>query len=310
MSGSSLPYIGSKISLISNAEIRYEGILYTINTEESTIALQNVKSFGTEGRKVPNVPASDEVYDFIIFRGKDIKDLTVLEGAGQKAGALVDPAIVSMNQAPKVGGTNRQQRDDRSGARGGGGGRWEDRRGNWGYGDKGYGGKGKGGYYSGGGYSGGGYSGGGYYGGYGRSERPHRRPPTRTGPVGELVPNVNPEAKAEVKEEFDYAGNASKLEKPDESAVSTAGTTVRTGYSKNKGFFDDISCDALDRKERSTQGAAVDPAIFDQRAKQRATDKETFGAIAAQRRPFGGYRRSYGKGRGGKGGKGKGRNYY
>ncbi|KAF4674015.1 Protein LSM14 A [Perkinsus chesapeaki] len=304
MSGSSLPYIGSKISLISNAEIRYEGILYTINTEESTIALQNVKSFGTEGRKTPNVPPSDEVYDFIIFRGKDIKDLVVLEGAGQKPGPLADPAIVSMNKAPRVsGGDNRgqQHRDDNRRGRG----RWEDRGGNWG----GYSGGGGKGYGKGYGGKGGSYYGG-YSGGYNRSDRPaHRRPPSRTGPVGELVPNVNPEAKAEVKEEFDYAGNASKLEKPDESAVSTAGTTVRSGYNKTKGFFDDISCDALDRKERTTTQSG-DPGVADQRAKMRATDKETFGAIAAQRRPFGGYRRPYGKGRGGKGGKGVSRSWW
>eukprot|EP00435_Cladocopium_sp_Y103_P045019 s892_g12.t2 len=66
---------------------------------ESTIALQSVRCFGTEGRKMPEIPPSSEVYDFIIFRGQDIKDLTVLEGQG-KPSSTTDPAIISVNQRP------------------------------------------------------------------------------------------------------------------------------------------------------------------------------------------------------------------
>ena len=34
-----LPYLGSKISLISQSDVRYEGILYTIDTVANTVAL-------------------------------------------------------------------------------------------------------------------------------------------------------------------------------------------------------------------------------------------------------------------------------
>lgn len=58
--------------------VSYVGTLHEISSENSTVALEQVKSFGTEGRDPENeIPPSDNVYEYIVFRGSDVKDLRI-----------------------------------------------------------------------------------------------------------------------------------------------------------------------------------------------------------------------------------------
>ena len=132
-----MPYIGARISLISQLHIRYEGVLYTIDPKAQTVALQNVRCFGTESRQAASfVPPSTDVFEFIIFGAKDIKDLSVLQSESKPA--FNDPAIVSSHAAPTAqmqaqhsqqikqqsgtAGDEHDAGDRRGGGRGGGGG--------------------------------------------------------------------------------------------------------------------------------------------------------------------------------------------
>lgn len=54
------------------------GTLHEINPEASTIALENVVSHGTEGRRgnaAEEIAPSASVYEYIVFRGSDVKDI-------------------------------------------------------------------------------------------------------------------------------------------------------------------------------------------------------------------------------------------
>lgn len=94
--------LGSKISLISKKNIRYEGTLYSINETDATVALQNVRAFGTEGRETEDavaVPATDQIHPYLLFRGQDIKDLHVHENAAAVSPAVNEPSTSSKNNS-------------------------------------------------------------------------------------------------------------------------------------------------------------------------------------------------------------------
>lgn len=82
----------------------YVGTLHEINSETSTVALENVTSFGTEGRKAnpdDEIPPSDSVYEYIVFRGSDVKDLRIEEAPAPKEAKPPqvpnDPAILGVS---------------------------------------------------------------------------------------------------------------------------------------------------------------------------------------------------------------------
>ena len=56
-------------------------------------------SYGTEGRSEEEVPASDNVYEYIVFRGSDVKDLRIEKEPEKKREEVKvpdDPAILGV----------------------------------------------------------------------------------------------------------------------------------------------------------------------------------------------------------------------
>ena len=86
----------------------YVGTLHEINPEASTIALENVISHGTEGRRgnpAEEIAPSASVYEYIVFRGSDVKDISFADEQKENQQPEPpqvpdDPAILGVSQSP------------------------------------------------------------------------------------------------------------------------------------------------------------------------------------------------------------------
>ncbi|CAK9297667.1 unnamed protein product [Gordionus sp. m RMFG-2023] len=93
-------YLGSKLSLISKACIRYEGVLHSIDPVKATLTLSNVRMFGTENRNLESpVDPSDKLYRYISFKGSDLKDIYMCEDKKTPSNDIPDPAIIEHSEA-------------------------------------------------------------------------------------------------------------------------------------------------------------------------------------------------------------------
>ncbi|KAH7695291.1 CAR-1 protein, partial [Aphelenchoides avenae] len=109
MTQSQTPYIGSKISLISKLDIRYEGILYTVDSNDPLLR----HGGPPDGHPVPG---REETFEYIIFKASDIKDLIVCEAPKppEICGLPYDPAILTVSQTPVEPAKSAAQKTDTS----------------------------------------------------------------------------------------------------------------------------------------------------------------------------------------------------
>jgi protein LSM14 len=306
--------VGSRISLISKSEIRYEGFLNFINAKENTVGLKNVRMHGTEGRKngQGEIPAGDKLYEYIVFRGADIKDLTVYEDS------LPDPAIISAqpaqtgNSKDNAWNQNREHRPAQAGGRGRGG--------------QSYGGqqsynnnqqsynipapRGRGGYQH--------DAPAHHTGGRGAQQSQRGRGFSDRRPMGAGAPQQHQQhqqqhqqhsqqqraprlehtgrefapvqgAPKEFKEDFDFS--KARADFHQETENNKAAAEGKKAYDKTSSFFDNLSSDVTDRKDRA-RGQAF-------REQQKKVDTETFGNDFVGAHANTRYRRGgHGRGRG------------
>ncbi|KAK9864735.1 hypothetical protein WJX84_010630 [Apatococcus fuscideae] len=103
MDPAAIPQPGSVLSLISKCGVRYEGILYTINFQKSSVALHTVYNFGTEGRGEQEVPPSDRPFQYVDFPASDIQHLQVVKSPQETQGPAWAPSGPPGPQPPAQG---------------------------------------------------------------------------------------------------------------------------------------------------------------------------------------------------------------
>ncbi|KAK9174073.1 Scd6-like Sm domain protein [Cryptosporidium meleagridis] len=236
-------YIGSKITIISRNDKRYEGVLHSIDVDKSTITLKDVRYFENGPNGDPG-PASSTVFEMIVFRGSDITDLAVCQPATAKNnnGLPNDPAILSVNGgsgttsaqsqshvADTNGVTNQQKPLEASSSN-------SRRSPKMSYSNAVSGGKHSGANQGSSSTSngrkdhsrnrqrGGGYSGKSYKGSGGSSHYHNSGGSQRSFIVGELKPRINQALKAELDTEFDFSEQNKKFEKTFNEGLTSAHT--------------------------------------------------------------------------------------
>lgn len=281
-------YIGKTISLVSNSNIRYVGILHEINSEQSTVSLKQVRSYGTEGRRggVDEIPPSEGVYEFIIFRGSDVKDLKIAETPAPPQPQLNDPAILQQQHqqhvypaadstipAPQNYAYPAQQQQQQPQAQAQVQPEQQQQQ---------------------------------------VSQPPAQPQQDRQQPAAppqqhENVSNGGGRTRggrrggqrgpAVPQDEFDFAQSNAKFVKEEQEGSVIPPAPTDTFYNKTTSFFDNISSTAKERAE----GDADSMTPYERRGEERKLNMETFGQPAAYHRGRGRGRGGRGRGRGGRG---------
>lgn len=103
--------LGSKLEIITVAKVRYQGVLSEVDPINKAMTLINVRSFGSEGRRLgtSEIPPSDDEIPEVRFKIEHIKDFKIVEKPNP---TLLDPAIISTQVENKPNATSSVKKEE------------------------------------------------------------------------------------------------------------------------------------------------------------------------------------------------------